>query len=151
MRNPVFKPFRYWVKHFCLMTEVCFNYTEVTWPLDAKNWLTGKDPDAGKDWRCEEKGMTEDEMVGWHHQLDGHEFEQAPGVGDGQGCLVCYSPWGHKELDTTEWLNWSDFILSFLRRWCLYLDNWGGNSELMWHYACSADCVSLKCSLIWWE
>ena len=64
------------------------------WPLDVKNWLIGKDSDAGKDWRQEEKGMTEDEMVGWHHQLDGHEFEQAPGVGDGQVSLACCSPWG---------------------------------------------------------
>ena len=72
--------------------------------LMAKNWLTGKDPDAGKGWRQEEKGMTEDEMVGWHHWLNGHEFEQALGVGDGQGSLVCCSPWGHKESDTTEWL-----------------------------------------------
>ena len=74
---------------------------------DVKNWPTGKDPVAGKDWRQEGKGMTEDEMVGWHHWLDGHEFEQAPGVGDGQGSLVCCSPWGHKESDTTEWLNWT--------------------------------------------
>ena len=64
-----------------------------------------KDPDAGKDWRQEEKGMTEDEMVGWHHQLNGHELEQALGVGKGQGSLACYSPWGRKELDMTEWLN----------------------------------------------
>ena len=70
----------------------------ILWPPDAKNWLTGKDPDAGKD-RRQEKGMTEDEMVGWHHWLDGHEFEQALGVGDGQGSLVCCSPWGCKELD----------------------------------------------------
>ena len=63
------------------------------WPPDAKNWLIGKDPDAGEDWR-REKRTTEDEMVGWHHQLDGYEFEQAPGVGDGQGSLVCCSPWG---------------------------------------------------------
>ena len=61
--------------------------TPILWPRDAKNWLTGKDPDAQQDWRQEEKGMTEDEMAGWHHQLDGHEFEQAPGVGDGQGSL----------------------------------------------------------------
>ena len=67
--------------------------------------LIGKDPDAGSDWGQEEKGMTENEMVGWHHRLDGHEFEQAPGVGDGQGCLVCCSPWGHKEVDTTERMN----------------------------------------------
>ena len=65
-----------------------------------------KDPDAGKDWKQEEKGMTEDEMVGWHHRLDGHEFEQAPGAGDGQGSLACCGPWGHKESDTTEGLNW---------------------------------------------
>ena len=75
------------------------------WPPDAKSWLTGKDPDAGQDWRQEEKGMTEDELVGWHHRLNGHEFEQAPGVGDGQGSLACCSPWGHKESDTTERLN----------------------------------------------
>ena len=81
--------------------------TPIFWPPDAKNWLTGKDPDAGKDWRREEKRMTEDEMVGWHHWLNGHEFQQAPGVGDGQG-LVCCSPWGRKELDTTEWLNWTE-------------------------------------------
>ena len=85
----------------------------ILWPLDAKNWLTGKDPDAGEDWRREEKGTTEDEMVGWHHRLDGHEFEQALGVGDGQGSLACCSPWGHKESDTTEWLNW----LTLFYRW----------------------------------
>ena len=81
----------------------------ILWPPDAKNWLLGKDPDAGRDWRQEEKGMTENEMVGWHHWLDGHKFEQALGVGDGQGGLACCSPWGHKELDTTERLNWTDF------------------------------------------
>ena len=79
----------------------------VLWPPDAKSWVIEKDPDAGKDWRQKEKGMTEDEMVGRHHWLDGHEFELALGVGDGHGSLVCYSPWGHKELDTTEWLNWT--------------------------------------------
>ena len=80
--------------------------TPILWPPDVKNWLLGKDPDAGKDWRQEKKGVTEDEMVGWHHRLNEHEFEQAPGVGDGQGSLVC-SPWGHKELGTTERLNWT--------------------------------------------
>ena len=74
------------------------------WPPDVKNWLTGKDPDAGKDWRWEEKGRTEDEMVGWHHWLNGHEFEQDPGVGDGQG------PQGCKESDTTEWVNWTESL-----------------------------------------
>ena len=81
----------------------------ILWPPDVKNWLIGKDPDAGKDWRQEEKGMTEDEMVGWNHWLYGHEFEQAPGVGDGQGSLACCSPWGCKESDKTEWLNWTDW------------------------------------------
>ena len=73
----------------------------VLWPPDRKNWFIRKDPDAGKDWRQEEKGMAEDEMVGWHHQLDGHEFEYAPGIEDRQGSLVCCSLSGCKELDTT--------------------------------------------------
>ena len=76
-------------------------------PCDVKNWLIGKDPDAGKDWG-QEKGMIEGEAVGWHHWLNGHEFEQAPGVGNRQGGLACCSPWGHKELDTTEQLNWTE-------------------------------------------
>ena len=69
--------------------------TPILWPPDVKSWLIGKAPDAGKDWRQEEKGTTEDEMVGWHHWLNGLEFEEAPGVGDGRGGLVCCSPWGH--------------------------------------------------------
>ena len=89
--------------------------TPVLWPPDAKNWLIGKDTDAGKDWRPEKKGTTEDENVGWHHQLNGHEFEQAPEVGDGQGNLAFCSPWGHKESDTTKWLNWTE--ISFLTEW----------------------------------
>ena len=68
----------------------------ILWPPDAKNWLTGKEPDAEKDWRREEKGTTDDEMVGWHYQLNGHEFKQALGVGDGQGSLACCSPWEHR-------------------------------------------------------
>ena len=82
--------------------------TPILWPSDGKNWLIREDPDAGKDRRQEEKGTTEDEMVGWHLQLDGHEFEQALGAGDGQGSLGCCSPWGHKELDMTEQLNWTE-------------------------------------------
>ena len=85
--------------------------TSILWPPDAKSWLIWKDSDARKDWRQEEKGMTEDEMVGWHHRLNGHEFEQALGVGDGQGGLVCCSLWGHKESDMTEQLNWTDWIM----------------------------------------
>ena len=80
----------------------------ILWPSDAKNWFIGKDPDAGKDRRQEEKWTTEDEMIGWHHWFDGHEFEQVLGVGDGLGSLVCCSPWGHKELDMSEWLNWTE-------------------------------------------
>ena len=83
----------------------------ILWPPDAKNWLIAKDPDAGKDWRQEEKEMAEDETIGWHYRLNGHEFEQASGVGDGQGTLACCSPWGRKESDTTEWLNWLKRIL----------------------------------------
>ena len=87
----------------------------IFWPPDAKSWLIRKDPDAGKDWRQEKKGMTEDDMVGWYYQLNGHEFEQAPGD-EGQGCLACCSPWGHKESDLTEWLNKSYNCL-----WLLFL------------------------------
>ena len=79
--------------------------TPILWPLHAKSWLIGKDPDAGRDWGQKEKGTTEDEMAGWHHRLDAHEFGWTPGVGDGQGGLACCNSWGCKELDTTEWLN----------------------------------------------
>ena len=96
--------------------------TPILWPPDAKSLLIGIDPDSGKDWRQEEKGTTEDEMVGWHHQLDGHEFEQAPGDGDGQGSLACCSPWGHKELDMTERLNWTE-----------------NNKYLLSHYFCGQE------------
>ena len=84
--------------------------TQILWPRDVKNWLIGRDPDAGKDWRQKKKGATEDKMVGWYHQLDEHKFEPAPGVGDGQGSLACCSPWGHKESDVTEPLNWMENV-----------------------------------------
>ena len=77
----------------------------IIWPPDAKSLLIGKDPDAGRDCGQEEKGTTEDEMVGWHHRLNGHEFGWTSGVVDGQGCVVCCSSWGRKESDTTERLN----------------------------------------------
>ena len=85
--------------------------TPILWPPDAKNWLIGKDPDAGKDWCKEQKGMAEDEMIDWHHWLNGHEFEQAPGAGDGQGSLACCRAWGHKKSDMTEQLNWTDICI----------------------------------------
>ena len=84
--------------------------TQADWPPDVKSWLMWRDPDAGKEWRQEEKGMTEDEMVGWHHLLRGHEFEQALTLGDGQGGLVCCTPWGHKRVGhnwETE-MNWTE-------------------------------------------
>ena len=109
----------------------------ILWPSDAKNRLIGKDPDAGKDWRQEEKGTSEDKMVGWHHWLNGHEFEQALGVGDGQQSLVCFSPWGCKESDMTEQLNWTErkstlnihckdwyWSCSTLATWCEELTPW---------------------------
>ena len=82
----------------------------ILWPPDVKKWLTGKDPDAGKDWR-REKGTIGIEMVGWHHQLKGHGFGWTLGVGDGQGGLACCGSWSRKESDTTEWLNWTELIL----------------------------------------
>ena len=95
--------------------------TPVLWPPHGKSWLIGKDPDAGKDCGQEEKGTTEDEMAGWHHRLNAHEFEWTPGVGDGQGGLACCNSWGHKESDTTQWLNWTEEVncLFFLEIWFL--------------------------------
>ena len=108
--------------------------TPIVWPPDAKSWLIWKDPDAGKDWRREEKGTTEDEMVGWHHWPNGHGFGWTPGVGDGQGGLGCCGSWGQKELDTTERLSLhfttvclmlfeihSHFLLSLFCKWGNYL------------------------------
>ena len=86
--------------------------TPILWPRHVKSWLTGKDSDAGRDWGQEEKGMTEDEMAGWHHWLDAHEFGWTLGVGDGQGGLACCDSWGHKELDMTERLNWTEKNIS---------------------------------------
>ena len=83
--------------------------TPLLWPPHAKSWLIVKDPDAGRDWRQGEKGTTEDEMVGWHHQLNVHGFGWTPGVGDGQGGLACCGSWV-TESDTSEWLNWTENI-----------------------------------------
>jgi len=97
--------------------------TPVHWPPHVKSWLIGKDSDAGRDWGQEEKGTTEDEMAGWHHWLDGCEFEWTPGVGDGQGGLECCNSWGRKESDTTERLNW--------------LTDWGPSTSLQMTQFCS--------------
>ena len=93
--------------------------TPILWPPHAKSWLIGKDSDAGRDWGQEEKGTTENEMVGWHHRLDRHGFGWIPGVGDGQGGLACCNSWGHKESDTTEWLSWTEL-------------NWPLNGKRIW-------------------
>ena len=97
-----------------LKTTIYLNWKKKNWPPDVKNWLIRKDPDAGRNWGQEEKGTTEDEMVAWHHRLNGHEFEQAPGVGDGQGSCC-------KELDITERLNWPDLpkLQIIVLSWCL--------------------------------
>ena len=89
--------------------------TPVVWPHHAKSWLIGKDSDAGRDCRQEEKGTTEDEMAGWHHWLNGCESEWTLGAGDGQGGLACCDSWGHKELDTTERLNWTELTITPLQ------------------------------------
>ena len=93
--------------------------TPILWPPHAKSWLTGKDSHAGRDWGQEEKGMTEDEMAGWHHWLDGHESGWTLGVGDGQGGLVCCNSWGRKESDMTEWLNWTELSYSLHHLWLI--------------------------------
>ena len=89
-------------------------------PTTVKSWLIGKDSDAGRDLGQEEKGTTEDEMAGWHHWLDGRDFEWTPGVGDGQGGLACYNSWGSKESDMTEWLNWTELNWKRVYSYCFF-------------------------------
>ena len=115
--------------------------TPILWPPDAKSWLIGKDSDAGKDWRLEEKGVTEDEMVEWHHWLNGHEFEWTLEVGDGQGGLGCCSPWGHKELDRVEWLNWTELKSLF--------SNTGTFYDLVKEYLISDSLGKKKVDKVW--
>ena len=106
--------------------------TPVLWPPLAKSWLIGKDSDAGRDWGQEEKGTTEDEMAGWHHELDGHESVWTPGIGDGQGGLMCCDSWGRKDSDTTERLNWTDA-----------LSNNNKEAEVEWFYEDLQDLLEL--------
>ena len=108
------------------------------WPPHAKSWLIGKDPDAGRDWGQEEKGMTEDGMAGWHHLLHGHEFEWTSGVGDGQGGLAWWDSWGGKESDRTECLNWTALNWTIERTTisevCRGQWKYGVNSGRKWFY-----------------
>ena len=99
----------------------------ILWPSDVKSLLIGEDSEAGKVWRQEEKGTTDNEIFGWHHQLNGHEFEQALGISDGQGSLACYTPWGHKESDMMEWLNWTE-----LKGWNMKLSSSTSGTSLTW-------------------
>ena len=122
--------------------------TPILWPPDVKNQLIGKDPDAGKDWRWEEKGTTEDEMVGRHHWRDGHEFESALGVVDGQGSLACCRPWGWGESDMTEWLLWIESLYSDF--FCLHSFLFSHLSILLiWvcMYICIQVCVCIHCGM----
>ena len=109
--------------------------TPVFWPTHAKSWLTGKDSDAGRGWGQEDKEMTEDEMAGWHHGLNGREFEWSPEDGDGQGGLACCDSWGRKELDVTEWLNWTEWmIISYVKVVYMWQQNkglGGGNGNIL--------------------
>ena len=128
----------------------------ILWPSDAKSWLIGKDPDSGKDWRQEEKGMTEDMIDGWYHWLNGHEFEKALGVGEGQGSLACCNISGCKESDTTEQLNSNN-------KYCLWIVLWWEWETLTCSYHSKKSFVTIEyimvavgfhvwllvCSLIW--
>ena len=122
--------------------------TPILWPPDAKSWLIWKDPDAGKDWGQEEKGTKEDEMVGWYHQHNGHGFGWTSGVGDGQWGLACCGSWGHKESDTTEWLNWTElkaYIQNLEKKWYwrIYLQGSNGETSLVAQMA--------KCPSTMWD
>ena len=135
----------------------------IFWPPDEKNWLAGKDPDAGKDWRQEEKGMTEDKMVGWHHWLDGHVFEQALGLDDGQGSLACCTPWAGKdwtELNGTVSNYWNKlFLFTYRFLWILWkyfvvaVQSLSCDQLFVARFPCTSLSPSVclnSCSLSWW-
>ena len=121
--------------------------TPILWPPHEKSWLIGKDLNAGRDWGWEEKGTTEDKMAGWHHWLDAHEFGWTPGAGDGQGGLACCDSWGHKELDMTEWLNWTELKYT----WRSFAPNsfciWGNWLCLMFSFT-SLDLLCYPCIVL---
>ena len=126
--------------------------TPILWPHDVKNWLIGKDPDAGKDWRQEEKGKTENEMVRWYHRLNGHEFGKTPGVGDGLGSLECCSPWGHNQSDTTEWTELIQFswVFNTLWTWSFLFGKQGLCVTVLWHLRVTREMVCLMLRSWWW-
>ena len=117
----------------------------IFWPHDGKNWLIRKDPDAGKDWRQEMKGMTEDELVGWHHWLSRREFEQTLGFGDGQGSLTWCSPWCHRESDTTEQLNWSGRGVH-RKHLCSWVVSWTNHFFHGIHFCLKEQLTNYRCS-----
>ena len=123
----------------------------VLWPPDAKYCFLRKDPDAGQDWRQEEKGMTEDEIVVWHHRLDGYEFEQASGVGYQQGSLACCRPWGCKESDMTEQLKWTEYPLTSSKHNCfIFLAIIVPANETVEIINMTSFCHKICNSLWWW-
>ena len=117
--------------------------TPVLWPPHAKSWLIGKDTDAGRDWGQEEKGTTEDEMTGWHHRLDGLEFEWTPGDGNGQGGLACCDSWGRKESDTAEWLDWTELNWDKYQYICLGITWPQSPLVLKWLYFSFSMCAAI--------
>ena len=127
--------------------------TPILWPPHVKSWLIGKDPDAGMDWGQEEKGTTENEMAGWHHQLNGCESEQVSGDGEGQGRLVCCSPWGYNESDTTEWLNKNNSLI-FMKVFCLchilYISIWTLRSACFYKIMLSVKNDTFTSSFLLW-
>ena len=124
--------------------------TPILWPPHAKSWLIGKDSDAGRNWGQEEKGTTEDEMAGWHHRLNGHEFGWTPGVGDGQGGLVCCDSWGRKESDTTERLNWTEPQVSACAMNTACVERNPAGASLQVHHL-SASIIWGPPGQLWWD
>ena len=131
--------------------------TPILWPPHAKSWLIGKDADAGRDWGQEEKRTAEDEMAGWHHWLNGREFEWTPVVGDGQGGLACCDSWGRKESDTTERLNWTDWMYPDVHAsvfWASHTNPVMNAGRMLCTHS-TVPSLSVVCtlslSLLWWE